>query len=557
MSYRPLVFILLFLPTVSFSSSSVPEIKQQNIHQQAQEKARQKNLATSGKDVQGKESTLNNNDGEFSDTPGCLAIAEVKLEKLETVPRWLRLQRTANQSVGHCLNIANLRHLVSMLENRMMKAGYITSHVSVPEQQAGTGKLTLQIDAGRVGNIALTEGSSDYIHIGNTFPLGSGELLNLRALEQGLENMQRIPNTDVAIRLSPGDTPGTSNIDITRQQHKMWRTAFWLDDAGSRYTGRYQAGAAFYLDNPTSLNDLFYFSVGRTLEYKKERGSRNHAFWYSIPYGYWALNFYASENSYSQPLSDELADFYYHGESRNTSIELSRLLFRDARQKTTLSAQLTKRSYRYFLSDVELELQKKDLTNLRLALSHRRYLENSVLDATLSAQRNVSIAGNEPTAEMLYNGYRPDSRILQLDLQAWIPFQLGTLSLSYTPHYFLQYSPDKLISQDQFSIGNRWSVRGFDGEASLTGNSGWFLSNTVNLDLPRWQQQLYAGVDYGQIVNRADNSEAGKHMAGGVIGVRGELWSFGYDLFAGAPIYKPENFPTDRITLGFSAQWAW
>ncbi|QHM72366.1 ShlB/FhaC/HecB family hemolysin secretion/activation protein [Mixta intestinalis] len=557
MSYRPLFFILLLLPTVSFSSPSVPEIKQQNIHQQAQEKARQKNLATSGRDVQGKESAVDNNDGKFLDTPDCLKIVEVKLDKLETVPRWLRLQRTANQGVGHCLNIPNLRYLVSMLENRIMKAGYITTHVSVPEQQAAEGKLKLQIDAGRVGELALTEGSSDYIRIGNTFPLASGELLNLRALEQGLENMQRIPDTEVAIRLYPGDTPGTSNIDITRHQRKMWRTAFWLDDAGSRYTGRYQAGAAFYLDNPTSLNDLFYFSIGRTLEYNKQRGSRNHAFWYSIPYGYWSLNFYTSENSYSQPLTDELADFYYHGESRNTSVELSRLLFRDAQQKTTLSAQLTKRSYRYFLSDVELELQKKDLTNLRLALSHRRYLENNVLDATLSVQRNVSIAGNKPTAEMLYNGYRPDSRIMQLDVQAWIPFQLGNLSLSYTPHYFLQYSPDKLISQDQFSIGNRWSVRGFDGESSLSGNSGWFLSNTVSLDLPRWQQQLYTGIDYGRIVSQADNSEAGKHMAGGVIGLRGDLWSIGYDLFAGAPIYKPQHFRTDSLTLGFSAQWAW
>jgi hemolysin activation/secretion protein len=555
MTYRLLITTLLILPTVAFSAPSTSVIKQQSVHQQEQEKARQKNLATSGKDVQGSVAADNNNQGTFIDSAGCLKINAVALENTDAFPRWLSLNRVANQGVNHCLNVTNLRHLISLIENRVMKAGYITSRVSVPEQQAGDGKLTLKLEPGRVGKIVLTEDSDKYIHTGNTFPVSPGELLDLRAVEQGLENMQRIPDTNVAIRLYPGEHAGTSDIEITRKQRKWWRTAVWLDDAGSRYTGRYQGGAAFYLDNPTSLNDLFYFSYGQTLEYKEERGSRNHAFWYSVPYGYWSLNLYASENSYSQPLSGELSDYYYKGESRNASIQISRLLHRDAGQKTTLSTQLLKRRYRYFLSDTELELQQKEVTNLRVALSHRHYLQDRVLDASLSLQRNVPWMGNKPTAEMRYRGYHPDSRLMMLDLQAYIPFTLGGLQLSYLPRYLLQYSPDKLITQDQFSIGNRWSVRGFDGENSLTGNSGWFLSNTVNLNLPQWQHQLYAGVDYGQIISRAENSEPGKHMAGGVVGIRGERWGAGYHLFAGVPLYKPHHYQTDGLTLGFNVQW--
>ena len=557
MFYRMLSLALLILPATAFSHINSAIIEQQNLHQQEQQKARQKSLATSGKAVQGSVTVTDNNTGEFIDTEGCLKIKAIQLENRSDLPFWLPLQRIADRGINHCLNTANVRHLVRLLENRVMKAGYITSRISVPEQQAGSGTLRLRIDAGRVGQLALSAGSSDNIYLNAAFPLRSGALLDLRAVEQGLENMQRVPHTDVAIRLAPGIQPGSSDITIKRQQSRGWRTAFWLDDAGSRYTGRYQGGAAFYLDNPTTLNDLFYFSLGRTLEYKKERGSRNYAVWYSVPYGYWLLDFYASENRYNQPLTDELAGYYYSGKSHNLSVQLSRLLHRDASQKTTLSAQINKRRYRYFLSDTELELQQKEITNLQLTLAHRRYIQDNVLDATISLQRNVSWFGNRPTTEMLYNGYHRAGRLMTFDLQAWLPFQLAGARMSYQPRFLLQASPDKLITQDQFSIGNRWSVRGFDGEASLTGNSGWFLSNTVNLDLPRWQQQLYAGVDYGQIVSRADNSEAGKHMAGGVIGVRGELWSFGYDLFAGAPIYKPENFPTDRITSGFSARWTW
>ncbi|ARJ42472.1 hypothetical protein B1H58_10845 [Pantoea alhagi] len=555
MIYRLLLLALFILPITSFSGSNSVIIEQQSLHQQELQKARQKSLATTGKAVQGSVTVTDNNMGEFIDSSDCLPIKAVQLENKSDLPVWLPLQRIADRGIGHCLNVPNVRHLVRLLENRIMKAGYITSRISVPDQQAGNGTLRLRIVAGRVGQLALSEGSSDNLYLNAAFPLRSGDLLDLRAVEQGLENMQRIPHTDVAIQLAPGERPGSTDIHIKRQQSRSWRTAFWLDDAGSRYTGRYQAGTAFYLDNPTALNDLFYFSLGRTLEYKKERGSSNYAVWYSVPYGYWLLDFYASENRYSQPLTGELSGYYYSGKSRNLSVQLSRLLHRDATQKTTLSTQISKRQYRYFLSDTELELQQKEITNVRMALAHRRYLQNGVLDATLSLQRNVPWFGNRPTSEMLYNHYQRASRLMMFDLQAWLPFQLTEIQMSYQPRFLLQVSPDKLVTQDRFSIGNRWSVRGFDGENSLTGNSGWFLSNSINLHFPQWNQQLYAGIDYGRIISRADNAEEGKQLAGNVLGLRGQYRGVGYHLFAGTPLWKPAGYQTDNLTLGFNVQW--
>ena len=555
MSYRLLFSALLILPITSFSSTHSAIIEQQSLHQQEQQKARQKSLTTTGKAVQGSVTVADNDTGEFTDTEGCLRIKAIHLENRSDLPAWLPVQRIADRGLGRCLNVPNVRHLVRLLENRIMKAGYITSRVNVPDQRAGDGTLRLRINAGHVGQLKLAEGSSDNIYLNAAFPLRPGDLLDLRAVEQGLENMQRVPHTDVAIQLAPGEQPGTSDITVSRQQNRGWRASFWLDDAGSRYTGRYQGGAAFYLDNPTRLNDLFYFSLGQTLEYQQQRGSRNYAAWYSVPYGYWLLDLYASENRYSQPLTGELSDYYYSGKSRNFSLQLSRLLHRDATQKTTLSAQINQRDYRYFLNDTEIELQQKEITNARLSLAHRRYLENGVVDATLSLQRNVPWFGNRPTTEMLYNGYHRAGRLMTFDMQAWLPFQLAGAQMSYQPHFMLQASPDKLVSQDRFSIGNRWSVRGFDGENSLTGNSGWFLSNTVNLHLPQWDQRLYTGIDYGRIISRADNAEEGKQLAGGVLGLRGERWGVGYHLFAGTPLWKPAGYQTDTITLGFNVQW--
>ncbi len=43
--------------------------------------------------------------------------------------------------------------------------------------------------------------------------------------------------------------------------------------------------------------------------------------------------------------------------------------------------------------------------------------------------------------------------------------------------------PYPLITQDRFSIGGRYTVRGFDGETTLIGERGWLLRNDLGLSL--------------------------------------------------------------------------
>lgn len=40
-------------------------------------------------------------------------------------------------------------------------------------------------------------------------------------------------------------------------------------------------------------------------------------------------------------------------------------------------------------------------------------------------------------------------------------------------------SSTPLTSPDMFSIGNRWTVRGFDGERTLTASHGWYIRNDI------------------------------------------------------------------------------
>jgi hemolysin activation/secretion protein len=201
------------------------------------------------------------------------------------------------------------------------------------------------------------------------------------------------------------------------------------------------------------------------------------------------------------------------------------------------------------LNDTEIEIQERDVTNLIARLNHRHYVGQSIIDAMVGYQRNTSWLGAQQQA-----GTGSQSRIVSLDVSALVPFSLFGQSMSYQPRYQQQYSSDRLATQDQFSIGNRWTVRGFDGEFNLSANRGYFLRNDINLNLPKLRQQLYTGLDYGKVTGNSNNLTKG-HLAGGVIGVRGGAGAVSYDAFVGVPIAKPDNFVTSPVSLGFTVQW--
>lgn len=551
-----LTTLLTFVTGNAFAANATSNIQQQTVHQQEQQKALQSQLDTTGKDVRSEPAKNINTGHQYVDEPDCLKIKDVKLDKDGSVPHWLPLQRIANQALGHCMNANNIKTVAIILQNKLIASGYITSRTELPEQNVKEGDLKIKIVSGLIGNVFLQDGSNKYVHIANTFPTHKGKILDLRDLEQGLENMQGIPTTDVHINLIPSSEAGKSDVIIDRSQESFWRVAGWVDDSGSRSTGRYQAGIALYLDNPTSLNDLFYVSASQDLQNSHKLGNKSSSLNYTVPFGYWSFNIYASENKYHQALEGNYSNYQYRGENKVVIGKVSRIVHRGAQQKTTFSSQVIKRDARYHIGDTEMELQKINVTNLRFDLAHRHYIRSSIVDADLSIQRNVRWLGSEETASAKYGEASNLSRIVTLDLQALVPFQLAGMMMSWQPHYYQQYSPDTLITQDQFSIGNRWTVRGFNGENTLMGDRGWYLSNTINIDMPpSWNNQLYVGVDYGRISHINQDWVTGKSITGSTIGFRGMKWKTGYDIFAGTPISKPKGLITDHLTLGLNLQW--
>ncbi|QMC03150.1 ShlB/FhaC/HecB family hemolysin secretion/activation protein [Escherichia coli] len=485
------------------------------------------------------------------ETP-CFQIKQTELKGADALPHWLPLQKIANGAVGHCLGAKGINLLMSTLQNRLVDHGYVTTRVLAPSQDLKSGILRLVIIPGVVRHVRLTPDSDDYIQLYSSFPAHEGSLLDLRDIEQGLENMQRLPGVQADMEIVPGEQPGESDILITRKQDKYWRLGFSLDDSGTRSTGRYLGGITFSLDNPFSLSDLLYVSATHNFPHYGGKGSKNYTAHYSVPFGYWQFSVTASDYDYHQTVAGAVEDYQYSGESQNLGMQLSRVLHRNGTQKTVLTYDVQARRSRNYINDTEIQVQRRQTAAWRLGLQHRHYISQATLDAGVSWQRGTRWFGAQPAPEEIFGEATALSKILQMNASFNLPFTLAGQPFSYSFRYQRQLSNTPLTPQEQFAIGNRWTVRGFDGERTLNASNGWYIRNDLAWRTPLPEQELYLGMDYGEVGGAGSEYLVGRHLAGGVVGLRGQLFSTDYDVFIGRPFSKPAGFMTSDLTVGFN-----
>lgn len=520
-------------------------------NQNEQDKARQAALTPQHQGTQASQINTDRQTLTFPEEKNCRLINTIRIDSAEPGLTHKLLDNLTSQALHRCLGINGIQYLAMALQNELIARGYITSLVTIPEQSLTQGTLKLELAYGRIGEILWSTTSEQPTSIWNNIPASEGDILRLSDLEQGMENLLRLPGSSANMQILPGQREAESNLMLTRRLDKKWQVGAWVDDAGSRASGRYQAGGALYLYDVTTLNDIFYVSGGGDIEFNQHNdGNQNGSLYYSLPFGYWSLSLYGSQSQYRQLFKGAWSQTDYKSKNRYYSATLSRLLSHTRQQQTSLDLRIAKSASRYYFGGEELGVMRKQNPTWELTLRQQRYFDKKVVAASLGLQRRLPWLSSVATPEEKAGLFSKRSRVVHADLQALMKFDLTGNKFSYAPHFNAQYSPDILSSDNQFNIGNRWTVRGFDGEYTLSGNQGWYWSNDFIWDIAGPEQQFYLGLDIGRIIG-SEQYRQGKVISGAVSGLRGKLLSTQYDLFIGTPLSKPDNFQSDSINMGF------
>ncbi|TDR28909.1 ShlB/FhaC/HecB family hemolysin secretion/activation protein [Hydromonas duriensis] len=483
-----------------------------------------------------------------------------------------------NLTTGVSLGAQGVNALMTAAQNALIERGYSTSRILAQPQDLKTGTLKLTVIPGRVRHIQYERNTPDAPirdYSFNALPIREGDILNLRDLEHGLENLKRVPTVEADIKVAPAEQPNESDLIISWAQKKIpLRGNLSLDDTGASSTGKYQAAATVSIDNPFALNDLFYFSYGRDIRgYDKantldgngnvtgtEHGnSHNWNLHYSIPYGYWQVAFNASSYHYNQAVAGVNQTYHYSGNSKTQDIKLSRLVYRDAQRKTTVSLKGWSRFSDNYIDDTEIDVQRRRTSGWELGLTHKEYLGSATLDLGLNYKRGTGANDALHAPEELFNEGTSRMKLITADISFYQPFKLFKRDWSYSGTLHAQWNQTPLLQQDKLSIGGRNTVRGFDGDMSLSAERGWYLRNDLAMNYAP-SHQVYIGVDAGHVSGESAPYLLGQTLIGSALGLRGQfkLWGdvVNYDGFIGVPLHKPQYFNTASVTGGFNLSYA-
>ena len=551
------------------------ESRRQEMRRRQQEQQLQREVDVRLEDT--RQSTLTPSAAESAESP-CFPIHTVTLTG-DAAGRFQfalkkALKETGFQS-GQCLGAQGVNRIMVAAQNAVIGHGYTTTRILAAPQDLNSGTLELTVLPGKVRSVRTDTSHNDQTHAAriaafqNEIPLKGGDILNLRRIEQGLENLKRVPTAEADIQIVPADAPDESDIVVAwRQRLLPYRLSLGVDDSGSKTTGKYQGSLTFSADNPFGLSDLFYLSYGRHLGHtdahtdsegkKTAGGTQSYAFHYSVPAGNWLWSWNHNYYRYHQAVAGINEVYDYNGKSRGSDIGFTRLLYRDARRKSHIGFKLWQKENQSFIDDAEVEVQRRKTAGWQLSLKHKEYIGRSTLDIGLAYKRGTGMADAIAAPEEVFDEGTSRMKVITADISYNHPFQIGRQHFVYDTALHAQWNKTPLTPLDKIAIGGRYTVRGFDGESSLSAERGWYWRNEVAWSF-KPAHQFYLALDGGHVSGDSAQYLLGQTLIGAAAGLRGQFkagGSLNYDLFVGKPIKKPQGFSKRTAVFGFNLNYS-
>lgn len=462
------------------------------------------------------------------------------------------LERRLAPFRGLELGAVRIGLLLQGLNQDLIDAGFITSRAYALSQNLSGGVLGLRIVPGRIeairynGRLIRPDTWSD-AGLRLALPMAAGDVLQLRDIEQGLDQLNRGRGRQAQVRIVPGETPGGSLLDIVDPPvESTWRPWLGMDNQGSHSTGARRLRLGLEVSDLGGFNEIFNLGYTGSLETNALNAGL------SLPWGYNTFSLLTTWSEY-QSLIGNVALLY--GTSSNHALAWNRLLYRDQDTKIGGDLALSVREARREINNVELVPQR--LSVLRAGVNRLTRFESGVgrgqwtfdggVSRGLDAFGAMSDAGSNA-------GPAARARFGKLDMSGSAVLHLpGNWSLRGNGAW--QWSGVPLFSSEQIFVGGVASVRGF-AESAAGGDRGGYWRNEVARSLTAaplgapWQFEPFGFLDVGHVRTLASGRASTLMSAGLGLRVAGRSGSF--EAIAGRPVVRPSEMPDGAFRLNLS-----
>ncbi|NTV96381.1 MAG: ShlB/FhaC/HecB family hemolysin secretion/activation protein [Thiobacillus sp.] len=503
----------------------------QQMEQQRQAREREEALQHRGP-VQGIDPRMLMPDVKAPDlAPQCREIKVIVINGAPNLPSSVR-ERLVAPFLNRCLTTADFEKLLSAITRYYIERGFITTRAYIPRQNLSEGSLEILVVEGVVDKIMIRDGDRKSVSVANTLPGVVGSVLNLRDIEQGLDQINRLASNNASMEILPGDKPGTSTVVINNTPKSSWHLGLTYDNQGSKGTGQEQTSATIGGDNLLGFNDFASLTVRDHFPGSWDRHySQSRSLNYVLPYGYNTWSMGASYSKYLSTLSTPSGlKLPSEGNSTHIFTKLERVVYRDQTSRATLSATLTTKETENYLANQLLQVSSRDLTVLDIDINYTTGLGGGVIGLDLGYALGLSILGALRDTDGMRD-FMPRAQFHKLKYGATytLPFKVRGRDAAWSSQLTGQYAYDVLYGSEQMLIGGIYTVRGFVDNI-LSGDNGLYWRNDLSLRMPTstfnrtGELKPYVSLDLGRVTQRISGSAPGGTLSGFTVGA---LWQVG------------------------------
>ncbi len=454
-----------------------------------------------------------------------------------------------------CIGINEINEYLRLITNAYIEAGFVTSRAFLVPQDMSDGELTIEVLEGRLEKLLFNGEPAGFLN--NAFPNMINQPLNLRDIEQGLDQINRLSRYNAQIKLLPGSDKGLSVVNIQTQTGAFGHLGVGLSNSGQDSTGEEQFAINTGLENGFDALDKWSLNYTKSSEYLSYKDSESLFLSVDIPRGYWNTGFRTSYSNYLSTVSSNGFNFDSTGRTNSFDMDVKWLFHRDSESKSSLKWGVHHRREKNYIMGSLLATGSRNLSSASVSAEHSTHLGSGFLTVSPRFVMGTDWFGGEEDRHK--EAFEPKAQFYKGTLTTSYRYPF-TSALSVNSTLFAQWSNHTLYGNERLSIGGEYSVRGFKG-VSLSGDEGYYWRNELNYILGQWpyigQVSTQLALDTGSIVkDKQDKLERGSLM-GGSFALRTQAKYFSGSLSAGFPIEAPGRLNADDYVVYYRLNVSW
>ena len=394
--------------------------------------------------------------------------------------------------------IETLQKATAALEAALRERGFGLHRVVLPPQEVGD-KVTLSIVKFTISRVTLDQLTIyDEANIRRSIPeLQEGQTPNFKTLAVQTAIANESPNKQIQVGIKEADEPDQIDANITVKESRPWTFGASLSNAGSESSGRDRFTISGGHTNLFNRDHQFIGAYTTSLERMSD--VKQLGLSYKVPLyrqgGVVGVNYTRSD------VVGNFGTFTSTGAGHTFGVNYTHYLPPDGGRRNYLSVALDDKLFRAsIINDQTIGVDRRSRP-ITVGYATRTETDTAVWGY------NVDFAINTPGGHGNdLESYRAEAP--KIETTRWKALRGGaSYSTTFKSNWVLgvrgqyQYSPDVLISGEQFGLGGLGSVRGTSIERPISGDKG--LSGTLEVTMPELMPglRLLGFVDAGWLGN--------------------------------------------------------